>query len=262
MRVVISKTFWKAYFLKVNKRQFLLFWCSLPSLFVMPLFVLSVIFTQLHRNAWVALIFMLFIFQISLSYMRLNDTGDISNYLTQYKYSCQNQSFSVYQMIYPIWYATFKLYCPFEQGFRIWSSTMVSFGYLFLILNIRILIDQINFSKEGKIIRFLVIVAILAAYSLPFLMTSFRTFISFNVLGFLILTELYKLKLNFYIRVALVTIVLGFHPFPAFFLIIFYLIFKRSLVFFVLVIPILTVIPLFYPSLMDVLQNKISVYVL
>ena len=132
---------------------------------------------------------------------------------------------------HPIWYATFKLYCPFEQGFRIWSSTMVSFGYLFLILNIRILINQINFSKEGKIIRFLVIVAILAAYSLPFLMTSFRTFISFNVLGFLILTDLYKLKLNFYIRVALVTFVLGFHPFPAFFLIIFYLIFKRSLVF-------------------------------
>lgn len=247
--------------MKFRAKDLITFIASMPSMFIMPLAVLGINLTMLRRNGFVAIVFMLFIFIIALGYDRLNDTGDITNYLLQFKFACKNQGMTAYQLAYPVWYTSFKIFCNFDGGFRFWFSTMIAIGYGFLALNIRILISEIRWSKKIKFFRFVVIFSIIAAYSLPFLMTSFRTFISFNVLGFLALNHLYNRKLSYYIKFPCFIFILGLHPFPGIIMLVFYSILLRNFTLFFLISAGTAFFFISSTPFEGIFENKIETYI-
>lgn len=248
--------------MKINLRKFSHLLSILGVLIINPSIALTAALTQLRHNAWTSIAFAVFIFATALSYQRLNNTGDISNYLNQYYYACANTGFTTYQLFYPIWYASLKLFCHSSLGFTLWSAFFVSIGYLFLALNVSFIARQSVRSQRNTSILLLVIIASFAAYSLPFLMTSFRTFVCFNISAYVIFHEIYKVKMNHLTKALCILCVCGLHPFPGIILTIFYFIFQFSLLRILGILAGLTIILLVLPGFNDLILSKVDVYII
>lgn len=248
--------------MKVNLRKFSHLLSILGVLIINPSIALTAAITQLRHNAWTSSVFAVFIFAVALSYQRLNNTGDISNYLNQYYYACANTGFTTYQLFYPIWYASLKLFCHSSLGFTLWAAFVVSIGYLFLALNMSFIARQSVLSQKNTSILLLVIIAAFAAHSLPFLMTSFRTFVCFNISAYVIFHEIYKVKMNHLPKALCILCVCGLHPFPGIILIIFYTIYQVNFLRILGILAGLTIILLVLPVFNDLILSKVDVYIL